>query len=409
MQSVSDVRPQVQEAIWHRLRHQAGHMLTRFCQALMEAERDTFLDCRPHERSAHRRGYRNGYEGRSLETVFGVLRLRVPRVRDTERALRTLLFDAYRRRSRDVEVAVEAWVAAGCSTRAVVDAMSEAFGYAVSPATISRIVAQIDAELAAWRLRPLERSYRVLWLDAKHGYVRKRPGRRRKRRRRGRRQKAVLLVAWGLRHDGREELVDFQAVQGTETYETWAAFLTRLWERGVVPRNRWDEPLEMIVTDGDAGLEGACDLVWPTVPRQRCVFHKLQNVGRRLRDRSLRGAVLATASALWDGVQTAAEASRRLQGWSQRWRPVEPEAVETLVDGFDQTLRYLNLAPALRRRVRTTNPIERVMKEIEQATDHVPIWEHTRSWERHLWILWKRLKHRGYRPTRPRPEFTRTS
>jgi putative transposase len=406
MQSVSDVRARMQEAIWCRGKAQARQVLVRWCQLFMEAERDTVLGCRPHERSAHRRGYRNGYEGRSLETVFGVVRLRVPRVRDTDRVLRTLLFDAYRRRGRDVEAAVEAWVAAGCSTRAVVDVMTETFGYAVSPATVSRIVAQIDAELAAWRSCPLERSYRVLWLDGKHGKLRKR---RRKGRKRGRKQKGVLLVAWGLRHDGREELVDFEAVEGGETYEVWARFLTRLWERGVVPRNRWDEPLEMIVTDGDAGLEGACELVWPTVPRQRCVFHKLQNVGRRLRDRSLRGAVLATASALWDGVQTAAEASRRLQGWSQRWRPVEPEAVETLVDGFDQTLRYLNLAPALRRRVRTTNPIERVMKEIEQATDHVPIWEHTRSWERHLWILWKRLKHRGYRPTRPRPEFTRSS
>ena len=54
------------------------------------------------------------------------------------------------------------------------------------------------------------------------------------------------------------------------------------------------------------------------------------------------------------------------------------------------------------RRVRTTNPIERLMGEIEKATDHVPIWEHTRSWERHVWILWKRLRHRGYCPTRPR-------
>ena len=203
MQSVSDIRFQVQEAIRHRLRHQARHTLGRFCQALMEAERDAVLGCRPHERSAHRRGYRNGYEGRSLETVFGVLRLRTPRVRDTDGTLRTILFDACQRRGRDVEAAVEGWVA--------------------------------------------------------------------------------------------------------------------------------------------------------------------------------------------------------------RWHPVEPEAVATLLEGFDETLRYLNLPPALRRRVRTTNPIERLMGEIEKATDHVPVWEDARSWERHVWILWKRLKHRGYRPTRPRPEFTRTS
>jgi len=62
-----------------------------------------------------------------------------------------------------------------------------------------------------------------------------------------------------------------------------------------------------------------------------------------------------------------------------------------------------------RSRVRTTNPIERFMGELEKAADHVPIWENPHTWERHVWILWKRLKHRSYRPTRPRPEFTRTS
>jgi len=405
MESVSDVRVEVQEAIWHRMRHQAGRTLERFCQLVMEAERDLFLGCGHHERSDRRRGWRNGYEGRRLETPFGVLRLRTPRVRGTERPLRTLLFDAYARRSRQVEAAVEAWVAAGCSTRAVVDGMLEAFGYAVSPATVSRIVAKIDAELACWQRRPLERSYRIVWLDAKYGSVRK----RRRRRRRGRKRLAVMLVAWGLRHDGREELVDFQAVEGPETYEAWSAFLTQLEQRGLKPWNRWDEPMEMIVTDGDAGLEAACDLVYPMVPRQRCIFHRLQNVSRRLRDRSHRGAILASASAIWEGVQTAAQAVVRLERWAEAWHTVEPEAVATLREGFDQTLRYLNLAPALRTRVRTTNPIERFMGELEKATGHVPIWENPHTWERHVWVLWKRLKHRSYRPTRPRPEFTRTS
>ena len=81
----------------------------------------------------------------------------------------------------------------------------------------------------------------------------------------------------------------------------------------------------------------------------------------------------------------------------------------TLREWFDQTLRYLNLEPALRMRSRITNPIERFAGEREKATYHVPIWGNPHSWERHVWVLWKRLKHRNYRPTRPRPEFTRTS
>jgi len=412
MHSVSDRRAWAQEIIWQRGQDEAARRLKQFCHMLMETERDAFLGCRHHERSRGRRGYRNGYHKRFLGTLFGVLTLRVPRVRGTDRPLRTLLFDAYARRTRDVETAVEAWVAAGCSTRAVVDVMTETFSHAVSPTTISRIIAKIDAELALWRTRPLERSYRVLWLDAKHGKVRKPPpkGRRgRKRRRRGRKQKGVLLVAWGLTHDGREELVDLEACSGEERYEVWEPFLTRLWERGLRPWNRWDERLEVIVTDGHGGLEAAVQTVYPTVAKQRCLFHKMQNLTQHLADRKNRKALLASAARIWRDVQTAAEAQARLAAWTQWWRPEEPEAVATLVEGFEQTLTYLTLPPALRQRVRTNNPIERFMGEIEKATDHVPVWEDPASWNRHVWILWKRLKHRNYRPTRPQPEFTQTS
>jgi putative transposase len=406
MDSVSNVRSWMQEALWQEGDEQGRRLLRRWCHLVMEAERDAFLDCLWHERSSARRGWRNGYQRRWLQTRYGTLSLRVPRVRGVGRPLRTLLFDLYQRRNRDVETAVEAWVAAGCSTRAVVDVLSETFRQMVSPTTVSRILARIDRERAAWRQRPLERSYRVLWLDAKHGSLRKRG---RKARKRGRKQKGVLLLAWGLRHDGREELVDFQAVEGEERYEVWEPFLTRLWERGVRPWNRWDERLELVATDGHAGLEAALAMVYPTTPLQRCRFHKVQNLVDHLRDRTHRGALLASASAVWDGVQTAAEALRRLETWVRRWSDAEPEAVATLVEGFDRTLTYLGLAPALRTRASTTNPIERFILEIEKATGHVPVWEDAPSWERHVWVLWKRLKNRNYRPTRPRPEFTHTS
>ena len=98
----------------------------------------------------------------------------------------------------------------------------------------------------------------------------------------------------------------------------------------------------------------------------------------------------------------------RVRG-TETWRGLDPEAVANFIEGFDRTLTYLTVAPALRMRVGTTNPIERFMGEVEKATDHVPIRENARSWERHLWVLWKCLKRRSYRPTRPRPEFTRTS
>lgn len=406
MGTVPDACTRMQEALWQAGRQYGEKCMARWCQMVMEAERDAFLGRGHHERAGCRQGHRNGYWDRRLETPYGRLKLKVPRVRGTEEPFQTALWDAYARRTCEVDAAVEAWVAAGCSTRAVVDAMTEAFGHVVSPATISRILAALDAELGDGRERFLERSYRVLWLDAKHGKLRKHP---RKGRKRGRKQDGVLLVAWGLRHDGREELVDVEAFPGPERYEVWEAFLTRLWERGVRPWNRWDEHLEMIATDGHAGLEAALAMVYPTTPVQRCLFHKTQNLQAYLRDRTHRQAVLASASAIWDGLQTRAQARRRFQDWADRWHEVEPEAVANLADGFERTLTYLAAPAALRRRVRTTNPVERFILEIEKATDHVPIWEDPQSWERHIWVLWKRLQHRSYRPTRVQAEFTHSS
>lgn len=406
MGSVSDVRHRMQEALWLRAEEFVRRVMQRWCQLAMEAERDAFLGCTWHERTPARRGWRNGYQDRRLQTRYGLLRLRVPRVRGTDRPWRTLLFDLYQRRTRDVEAAVEAWVAAGCSTRAVEDLMVQTFGQMLSPATVSGILAKLDAELAAWRARDLERSYRVLWLDAKHGKLRKEPPEGRKR---GRKQKGVLLPAWGLTHEGREELVDFQAFPGPERYEVWEPFLTRLWERGVRPWNRWDEPLELIATDGHPGLEAAVETVYPTTPSQRCRFHKVRNVADYLRDRGHRKGVLASASRVWEGVQTRAEALRRLAGWAETWRDEEPEAVAHLCEGFEKTLTYLKLGPGLRKRGATTNPVERFILEIEKATGHVPVWEDAASWERHVWVLWKRLKRRSYRPTRRRTEITHTS
>jgi transposase-like protein len=400
----------MQEALWQAGREQGLAFLQRWGEALMEAERDVFLACHAYERGPHRRGWRNGYEGRWLDTVWGRLWLRTPRTRGTETPFRTLLFDRYARRQADLERAVEASVALGVSTRGLQDLLVELFGCRVSPATISAILAKLDRELRAWRERPLERSYRVLWLDAKHGTLQRPPRKgRKRRRRRGPKRQGTLLVAWGLRHDGREELVDFEAVEGPERYEAWEAFLTRLWRRGVRAWNRWDEHLELIVTDGHGGLEAAVETVFPTTPRGRCVFHKLQNLAAHLRDRSNRGALQASASAIFEGAQTAAEAARRLERWARRWRRSEPEAVAAFATDFERTLTYLTLPPALARRVRTTNPVERFLGEVEKATAHVPAWRDSASWERHVWALWKSLKRRGYRPTRPRPEFTRTS
>lgn len=405
METVSAFRPCAQEALWQEFDRMTRTALKTLMETFLEEERDLFLGRAAHVRDPERRGLRNGYFARTLASRHGLLRLRVPRVRAAAVPFRPLAFDAYRRRTRAVDAAIEHWIASGLSTRGVEAALLQAFGFAFSAATVSRVVARVEAELAAWQARPLPRSYRILYLDAKHGRIR--PGRGFHGRRRA--EKGVLLAAWGLRHDGREELVDVMASAGGESEESWTRFLTRLEARGVRRRNAFDQPLELIVTDGDGGLWAALARVYPHVPHQSCVFHKLQALAGHVEDPRNRVALQASAKRIYQGARAPQEARVRLRAWAEMWRATEPEAVRNFCVDFDKTLQYMELDSRLWRRARTNNPVERFMRELERTAAHVPAWESERHWERSAYLAWRRLLASGYAPTRTLFPFTQRS
>lgn len=391
------------------LGERARILATRLLNRLMEAERDDFIGCAPYARGGGRRGYRNGYETRWLDTSLGRLRLRRPRVRATAEPFRTVVLQAYQRRWRQIEAAVRRWVAGGLSTRAAAAEVTRTFGAIVSATTVSRIVAELDAAIRWFHQRPLGPGrYRYLFLDGKHVWT----CHRRRRRGRGRKRKAVILLAWGLRHDGGEELIDFAVAPG-EDEASWTTLLTRLEARGVKPApTKWDTGLEMIITDGDGGLDAARLMVYDGVPHQRCVFHRLKNLAEHVLDRNHLDRMRAEAAAIYRGVDGLPQARARLGRWVTRWIGVEPEAAKWFVDEFDLTLRYLMVPQAWRRRVKTTNPIERLIRELSRQFDSRGICPSEVSWERATYLTWLHIKHGGYAPTRRRaapPKFTRRS
>ena len=156
------------------LHTQARQMVTGLLNGLMEAERDALIGCGTYERSSRRRGYRNGYEQRWLDTGFGRLDLRQPRVRGTDRPFRTVVMRTYQRRSTEVDRSVRRWVAGGLSTRATAAEVTRTFGAILSATTVSRIVADVDGAIRAFHRRPLgPRRYRYLFLDGKHVFIEK--------------------------------------------------------------------------------------------------------------------------------------------------------------------------------------------------------------------------------------------
>jgi len=396
-----------QEQVAAFARSQTARFHRRLLEGIMEAERDSFLACAHYERCKQRRGRRNGYRRRHLETASGSLCLRVPRVRESQVPFRPRTIAAYQRHSRRIDAIITDWVACGMSTRSASRLLEQDFGALVSAGTVSRIVAQLDEEIRAFHRRPLDDGWRYLYLDAKHTHT----CHRRRRRGRGKKKDAVVLLCWGVRPDRSEELVDFR-VADSESEQCWTDFLTSLWERGVRRRDRWHRTLDMIATDGDSGLLGSLLTVYPTVPKQRCAFHKVQSLSDHVNERTRRKALLASAAAIYQDLESPHQARRRLARWAGRWREQEPAAVARLQDEFEDTLTYLNAPEEDRARLKTTNPIERFIEELNRKIEQVRIFPNAESLERTVYLVWRKLQRQGYgrvTPVKPRSPFTPNS
>ena len=210
---------------------------------------------------------RNGCYARWLLTELGMIELHVPRTR-TFSALKVV--QAYARRAKDVDRMILACFVLGLSTRKVATALLPVLGRPVSPATVSAVAKQLDAAVAAFHRRPLKDHYRVLVLD---GVV--------LRRKTGAGALArPVLVALGLRPDGKKEVIDFRLATA-ESAAQWEQFLGDLVRRGLV-----GERLEMLCVDGgESGLLAALPTAFPDIPVQRCWAHKIRNVLNKVRKR----------------------------------------------------------------------------------------------------------------------------
>jgi len=310
---------------------------------------------------------RNGCYTRWLLTELGMIELHVPRTR-TFSALRVVR--AYARRSKDVDRMILACFLLGLSTRKGAIALLPVLGRPVSPATVSAVAKQLDAAVAAFHRRPLKDIYRVLVLD---GVVLKRKT--------GAGALArPVLVALGLRPDGKKEIIDFR-LASAESAAHWELFLGDLVRRGLV-----GERLEMLCVDGGSGLLAALPTAFPDIPVQRCWAHKIRNVLNKVRKPD-QAAVKAGLHRIMNAtiLPVARSAARR---FADRWESVYPKAVACLRADLDDLLtcmRYPTLEA--RKAVRTTNAIERRFREVRRRTRPMGTFQDKTSMERILFAV----------------------
>jgi len=330
--------------------------LTWVVQQLMEAEVSELVGAAHGERAPEERlTHRNGYRQRPWATRAGEIELAIPKLR------RGSYFPSFlepRRRSEQALVSVvqEAYVA-GVSTRKV-DQVVESLGLRISKSEVSRICEGLDEQVTAFRDRPLEGRYPYLWLDAKVEKVR--DG--------GRVVRKCLVLAYGVHESGYREVIALD-VGEAETEAFWRSFLRSLVERGL-------SGVQLVVSDAHAGLKKAIGQVLGC-PWQRCSVHFLREaLGHARREQQ---PMLAALLRPLFNAETG-EAARALLGEAlERLGKPLPKVAALLVDAEEDLLAFYSFPAEHWAKLRSTNPLERVNREIGRRTDVVGIFPNDRS------------------------------
>jgi len=368
--------------------------LTEAIQTALQHEIHEFVGADWHERCAEgRRTYRSGYRPRRFLVLGREVTLRMPRARQA--GFRSRLLGFRRRRSEQVDRTIVNAYVAGASMRETTAFLHQTWGTSVCPSTVSTLVRprlplagrgrqELDAQRRRFQSRRLYDDYLYLVLDAMYVRCQVAPSPRLSGQTGGSsvRKVAVLLVR-GIRLDGTRELVDFRLAPG-ERESAWEAFLLDLYRRGLRGRKT-----ALFIHDGSDGLDSALDSVFGPGGRQRCICHKLGNLWDAVADKDAHASIRKEAAAIYD-VDTAAEARGRLARFGSAWRDREPQAVATLEADFEQTLLFLAVPREHRRWVTTTNPIERLIRELRRRLRPMGTFQGLASCRRLLYVaVWK--------------------
>ena len=315
--------------------------------AMLDAEADELTGATKYERSPDRQDYRAGHYKRKLHTKAGEVELKVPKLR--KQTFETAIIERYKRRETSVEEAMIEMYLAGVSVRRVEDITEALWGTKVSPSTVSKLNQKIYKHIEAWRTQPIECDHPYVYLD---GVVLKRSWG-------GEVRNISVLVAVGVNQDGFRRVLG--VAEGAKEDKTgWLSFLKHLKERGL-------KTPKLIISDACIGLAESAAEVYPESAWQRCTVHFYRNVFSVVPRKKMRevARMLKAIHASEDRAAADATATRV----ASKLRDMKlGEAAKKVEDSIHETLAYYKFPEHHWVRIRTNNPLERLIREIRRRT-----------------------------------------
>lgn len=320
-------------------------LLESVLNQILQAQATEQIKAEPYERTEERQAYRNGYYPRNLITRVGTLTLRVPRLRYGK--LTTDMFRRYQRSEQGLLLALMEMVVNGVSTRKIEEITYELCGTEFSKSTISELCKNLDPIVTAWNSRPLrEHSYPFVIADAMVIRVRE-DGRVRQR---------SVLIAVGVNEEGYREILGLM-LGDSESEESWSEFFSWLKQRGLYG-------VDLVVSDHHNGLRRAIGQYFQGTTWQRCQTHFMRNILDKA-PKALQKEIHAKVRAILEAPD-AATARMLLNQVLDEYRTKAAKAMDVLEEGFEDAIAVLELPERYRRRLRTTNSLERLNEEIRR-------------------------------------------
>ena len=313
----------------------------------MKIERSRTLNAEPWQRTSGRKGYANGYKPRSLNTRVGKLSLQIPKVRG-EVPFIPKAIERGTRSERALKLAIAEMYLKGVSTRKVNDVMEKLCGLEVTSEEVSRCTKLLDGQLEKWRSRPIG-SIPYLMLDARYEKVRQD----------GAVRSCAVFIAAGIQADGKRIILG-TSVALSEAEVHWRQFLASLKKRGI-------HGLKLICSDDHEGLKAALKRTFNGVLWNRCQVHLQRNAFSYIPKRHMRATVAQDIRDIFNAPDLE-EADRLLGLTIEKYRPKASKLSEWMENNLQEGFAVFKIPKHHRKRLRSTNMVERLNKEIKRRT-----------------------------------------